>query len=239
MQRNIRLGNSYLLNLTQPTEIVVDSNLQDIYNYSEAKYKIRFKDEFVSFSPETFITIENSRVSTFPMKGTLSGDVKNGEEILKSNSKEVAEHTMVVDLLRNDLNMVGSNVRVENFKYVEKIRSGDRELFQMSSKIVADLENNWQSRIGDILNKLLPAGSITGTPKRKTVELIEKIENYNRGFYTGVFGVFQNNSFYSGVMIRFVEKSGDKLIYKSGGGITLDSDLDSEYQEMLEKIYIW
>lgn len=235
----IKSGYTYVMNLTQPTEVKIDSNLKDIYRFAQAKYKIRFKDEFVSYSPETFIRIENNQISTFPMKGTLDASITNGENILLNNPKESAEHIMIVDLLRNDLNMVSSKVRVEKFKYIEKIRSGEKELLQMSSKIVGNLEDNWQERIGDILETMLPAGSITGTPKIKTLELIDKVEEYERGFFTGIFGVFQNNRFDSGVMIRFLEKRDEKFIYKSGGGITLDSDLDSEYREMIEKIYLF
>ncbi|MCK5853733.1 MAG: chorismate-binding protein, partial [Sulfurovaceae bacterium] len=98
--------------------------------------------------------------------------------------------------------------------------------------------SDWRDNLGDILEQLLPAGSITGTPKRSTVDIINKIENYNRGFYTGVFGVFDGENLYSAVMIRFIEKKENKLYYKSGGGITIDSDARSEYEELIDKIYL-
>jgi len=236
---SIKSGYTYVMNLTQPTEIDIDSNLKDIYKYADAKYKIRFKNKFISYSPETFIKIENNQISTFPMKGTLDASTPNGEKSLVNNPKENAEHVMIVDLLRNDLNMVSSKVQVKKFKYIEKIRSGDKELFQMSSEIIGNLGNGWESRIGDILETMLPAGSITGTPKVKTIQLIDEVENYQRGFFTGIFGVFQNGKFDSGVMIRFLENQDGKMIYKSGGGITLDSNLESEYQEMIDKIYLF
>ena len=236
---SIKNGYTYVMNLTQETEVCIDSDLKEIYKYAKAKYKIRFKDKFISYSPETFIKIENNLISTFPMKGTLDASILNGEEILLNNPKESAEHIMIVDLLRNDLNMISSKVRVERFKYIEKINTGDKELLQMSSKIVGNLESGWEGRIGDILETMLPAGSITGTPKIKTVELIDKVEEYERGFFTGIFGVFQNGKFDSGVMIRFLENRNGKFIYKSGGGITLDSDFDSEYREMIEKVYLF
>ncbi len=111
-------------------------------------------------------------------------------------------------------------------------------LLQVSSEISGVLENNWHERIGDILLSLLPAGSISGAPKRKTIEIIKTVEDYHRGFFTGVFGYFDGNQLDSAVMIRFIEKSGDQLIYKSGGGITIDSDVTREYEEMLEKVYV-
>jgi para-aminobenzoate synthetase component 1 len=236
---SIKRGFTYVLNLTQPTEVLVNSTLKEIYNHAEARYKLRYKDDFICYSPETFIAIKDNKIATYPMKGTLDASTPDGENLLYNNQKESAEHVMIVDLLRNDLNMVSKNVRVEKFKYIERINSGKGELFQMSSKVVGELEDGWQSRIGDILETMLPAGSITGTPKRKTVELINEIENYDRGFFTGIFGVFQDNSFRSGVMIRFLEKRDGKFIYKSGGGVTLDSDLQSEYREMIDKVYLF
>jgi para-aminobenzoate synthetase component 1 len=237
----IKQGYTYILNLTQPTEIEINSTLEEIYYYANAKYKIKFKEQFVSYSPETFIKINNNNIiSTFPMKGTIDASIKNAEKKLLENQKENAEHIMVTDLLRNDLNMISKKVRVKKFKYLDKIESGNKHLLQMSSEIIGQLENNWQENIGTILDTILPAGSITGTPKKSTVKLINEIENYQRGFFTGIFGVFENNQFDSGVMIRYIEQTADKkFIYKSGGGITLDSDLDSEYNEMIEKIYIF
>ena len=109
----------------------------------------------------------------------------------------------------------------------------------MSSKISANLQNNWHENIGDILTSLLPAGSITGTPKKKTIEILNKVEEYDRGFYTGIFGFFDGENLDSSVMIRFIEidKKGE-LFYKSGGGITCDSNVELEYQELLDKIYL-
>jgi len=109
---------------------------------------------------------------------------------------------MIVDLMRNDLGMVGTNIQVEKFRYVEKIKAGDKELLQVSSKITAQLPENWHESLGDLLQRLLPAGSITGTPKKSTVNIIENIENYERAFYTGVFGLFDGKNLYSAVMIR-------------------------------------
>ncbi|MFA7028493.1 MAG: chorismate-binding protein, partial [Sulfurovum sp.] len=75
-------------------------------------------------------------------------------------------------------------------------------------------------------------------PKRSTVDIINRVENYDRGFYTGIFGVFDGESFRSGVMIRFIEKENGRLFYKSGGGITIDSDAQSEYEELIDKVYL-
>ncbi|WP_304544282.1 aminodeoxychorismate synthase component I [Sulfurimonas microaerophilic] len=235
---NIKAGNTYILNLTQPTPISVDLTLQEIYSVANAHYKLRYKDQFVCFSPEKFIQIKNNKIATFPMKGTIDASIKEAKEKILANEKEMAEHIMIVDLLRNDLSIVAKDVKVEKFRYIDEIVAGEKNLLQVSSHISGIVEENWQERIGDILEALLPAGSISGTPKKSTVELIEKIESYNRGHFTGVFGMFDGKSFDSGVMIRFIEKTANGYLYKSGGGITLDSDVHSEYQEMLDKIYL-
>ena len=145
---------------------------------------------------------------------------------------------MVVDLLRNDLGKVANNIKVEEFRTFSKISTKDRELFQTSSVISADLQNNWQEKIGDIFSDLLPAGSITGTPKKSTIEILKNIENYDRGFYSGIFGIFDGINLQSFVLIRFIENINNELFYKSGGGITSDSIAKEEYEELLNKVYL-
>ncbi len=239
LQENIKSGNSYLLNLTSRTKVKTTLGLDDIYKKAKAKFKLKYKDDFVCFSPERFVEIKKNKIYTYPMKGTIDANIPNATARILGDTKEMAEHTMVVDLLRNDLGIVSKKVNVEKFRYVEKINAGDKKLLQVSSKISGHLDKNWNEKIGDILTSLLPAGSITGTPKKKTVEILEEVEGYKRDFYTGVFGVYDGKNLDSAVLIRFIEKNenGD-LVYKSGGGITCDSNVKSEYQELLDKIYI-
>ncbi len=234
----IEAGETYILNLTQATPIESTLSLKEIYHLANAPYKLRYKDEFVCFSPEAFVHIEADTINTYPMKGTINAAVPNARETILANTKELAEHVMIVDLLRNDLSMVSKDVRVEKFRYVEKFAAGERELLQVSSHISGTLDPSWHENIGDIFQKLLPAGSITGAPKRSTVSIIDAIEGYERGFFTGVFGLYDGKSLQSAVMIRFVEKTQQGYIYKSGGGITLESDLALEYAEYQEKIYL-
>ncbi len=234
----IRSGNTYLLNLTFETPIESNLTLKEIFTYAKAKYKLYFKGEFICFSPEKFIEIEGNTISTYPMKGTIEASIPNAKEKILANKKEMAEHVMIVDLMRNDLGMVATKVSVEKFRYVETIKAGDKELLQVSSKISAKLPTDWRENISSILKTMLPAGSITGTPKRSTVNIINNIENYERGFYTGVFGIFDGENLYSAVMIRFIEEREEKLFYKSGGGITIDSNAQSEYEELIDKIYL-
>ncbi len=237
----IEAGNSYLLNLTSKTKINTNLSLDEIYENSNALLKLRVKndkDNFVCFSPEKFIEIFDNKVYTYPMKGTINANIKNAKELLLNSEKELSEHTMAVDLLRNDLGKISKNIKVEDFRFVEEIQLKEKSLYQTSSKISGNLEEIWQETLGDILLNLLPAGSITGTPKKSTIEILKKIEDYDRGFYTGIFGIFDGNSLQSFVLIRFIEEINGELFFKSGGGITLLSDINLEYEELINKVYL-
>ncbi len=237
-QKEIQYGNSYLLNLTFPTEIRTTATLEDIYQNAQAPYKLFVKDAFVVFSPEQFVEIKNNKIHTYPMKGTIDAKVEKAEARLLLDEKEIAEHCTIVDLLRNDLSSVAKNVRVNRFRYLEQITGVQGSILQVSSEIVGDLEEDYHKRIGDIIFSLLPAGSISGAPKKKTVEIIKDLEAEKRGYYTGVFGVFDGQNLDSCVMIRFIEKRKKTLFFRSGGGITYRSDCRSEYNELTQKIYV-
>lgn len=238
VQEHIRSGNTYLINLTQPTPIESPYTLQEIYFMAHAPYKLRVKNQFVCFSPEPFINIENNTIHTYPMKGTIDASHHNAIETILNDPKEFAEHTMIVDLLRNDLGIIATNITVKEFRTISTIDTGDKTLHQVSSHIVGTLEDNWRENIGALLKALLPAGSISGTPKKRTIEIIEEIEEYKRGYFTGAFGYYDGENLYSAVAIRFIENIDGKLIYKSGGGLTAESECEKEYQEMIDKIYI-
>jgi para-aminobenzoate synthetase component 1 len=238
MQQHILHGNSFLLNLTMPSDVECNYSLREIFAVSHAKYKIWLKDRFVVYSPEIFIQIKEGKISSFPMKGTIDAGFPNAKNTLLSSKKEVAEHHTIVDLIRNDLSMVAKNVRVARFQYIDHIKTNKRELLQMSSEISGELPADYHEHLGDIISILLPAGSITGAPKPKTIEIIKQAEQYERGYFTGVFGIFDGENIDSGVMIRFIEKYKNGYAYKSGGGITSQSDCKQEYQELINKIYV-
>ncbi len=234
----ITKGNTYLLNLTQPTAIEAKVGLQGIFHQSKAKYKLWYKDKFVVFSPETFVKIEKGEISSFPMKGTIDADLPHAAEIILGSDKEMAEHATIVDLVRNDMSKHAKGVKVESFRYMDEIRTNEKRLLQVSSKITGQLAPGYHNQLGEIIYSLLPAGSICGAPKQGTLDIIGRVEGYERGYYTGVVGYFDGFDFDSGVMIRFVGKEGDQLIYKSGGGIHFLSNASSEYQEMIDKVYV-
>ncbi len=238
VQKNIRLGNSYLVNYTRKTKIETNLTLEEIFFHSSAKYKVFYKDFFVFFSPETFVKITDGKISTYPMKGTIDASLDNAAEILKNDRKEKAEHYTVVDLLRNDLSMVADEVKVDKFQYIDFIKTRQKDLYAMSSEISGTLKPEFSGKLGSLMKKLVPAGSTLGAPKPKTLEIILDAEGYERGYYTGVCGWFDGKNTDSCVMIRFIEKEGDALYFKSGGGITHMSRLEDEYQEMKNKIYV-
>lgn len=232
---HIKHGDSYLLNLTFPTHLGKDLNLNNIYSKARAPYKLLFEDKFLFYSPEPFIRINNNRIYSFPMKGTIDATLPDAERTIMENKKELYEHYTIVDLIRNDLSIVASNVGVDRFRYVERVNT----ILQTSSQISGDLPQGWEKELGDLILKLLPAGSVSGAPKEMTVKIIEESEISERGFYTGVMGIFDGKSVDSCVIIRYIERDeNNNFYYRSGGGITSGSIMEDEYNELISKIYV-
>lgn len=238
VQENIRMGNSYLLNLTFPSKIETGFTLEEIFNVCVARYKLLYHNKFVVFSPETFVKIKDGRISSFPMKGTIDASVPDAENVILNDEKEMAEHNTIVDLIRNDLSIVSDKVSVTRFRYFDRIKTGQSELLQVSSEITGTLKKGYESHLGNIITGMLPAGSVTGAPKKETVRIIRESEKYERGWYTGIFGVYDGKEIDSAVMIRFIENDSGNLIFKSGGGITYLSDPEKEYEELIAKVYV-
>ncbi len=239
VSQHLNYGNSFLTNLTCKTKISINLTLEEMFYLSSARYKFCFPDNFVAFSPEIFIKINSEGVITsYPMKGTIDASIPDASNKILSDKKEMAEHITIVDLIRNDLSIVASNVHVPKFRYIEEIKTHEKKLLQVSSVVEGLLRADWPATIGDIITALLPAGSISGAPKPATLEILKGVEGESRGYYTGIAGIFDGEALDSGVLIRFIEKSGDDYFYRSGGGITTQSDCKNEYQEMIDKVYV-
>jgi para-aminobenzoate synthetase component I len=238
VKKNLQDGNSYLLNLTFPTILDTDMTLVEIFQNSYALYKLLYKDEFIINSPECFVQTRHNHIYSYPMKGTIDAAIVNAKQNILANKKETWEHNTIVDLIRNDLAMVSENIMVTKFRYIEKIKTDRIELLQVSSEIRGELNENWRSQIGSMMIKMLPAGSISGAPKKKTIEIIRQAEKQDRGYYTGIFGIFDGTDIDSAVNIRYIEKTDIGLQYRSGGGVTAMSDMKYEYQELLDKVYV-
>ena len=231
-------GDSFLANLTIKTKIDINLSLEEIFFRANSKYKLYIKDKLVSFSPECFVKIKDNKISTYPMKGTIDASIPNAEKVILADYKETCEHNTIVDLMRNDLNIIASNIRVEKFRYIDKLQTSRGDILQVSSEIVGDLDNDYNTRLGDIISKLLPAGSISGAPKTSTINIIQSSEKEKRGFYTGIFGFFDGKDLDSAVIIRYIEREKENYYFRSGGGITINSNPQEEYQETINKIYL-
>ena len=249
VQDQQRSGNSFLCNLTFPSSIVLESDgLDDLFGVAQAPFKLLVTDTRISplpylvFTPEPFLTSDGAWLLSSPMKGTRYFENTKEEahslELLLNDPKEQAEHRTIVDLIRNDLGIICEQVQVNSYRYPEKIPLNRGTLWATSSEITGKPPKNWQSNLGTILDAMLPAGSITGAPKRETCRIIEKVEPDSRGFYTGVAGILGSGKLQSWVLIRFIEGNPGNFRFRSGGGITMYSDLDTEYQELIAKIGI-
>lgn len=244
VKSNMLAGNSYLANLTCRVPVNCNLSLDDIFAHSKGKYRLLLRGDrnrgrrFVCFSPESFLRISHGRIYSYPMKGTIDASIPNARQELMNDTKEAAEHATIVDLIRNDLSRVATDVRVDCYRYVDTLHTNKGDILQTSSEISGLLPDDYRQHLGEIIDAQLPAGSITGAPKKKTVEIIREAERYDRGFYTGVMGIFNDGELNSAVMIRFVEQDENGMAFKAGGGITAKSCCRKEYEEVLQKIYL-
>ncbi|WP_186649476.1 chorismate-binding protein [Fluviispira vulneris] len=239
-------GDCYLANLTSTNELTDSSPFKSILNFLQAWFKIKsrygiyYVDDNVGlacFSPERFIYSKQRVIATEPIKGTLKSQADSptyeDARTIWADKKEIYEHTLVVDLMRNDLNLVCKAGSVEVYRPFYARKAG--RLVQMQSSILGILKES--ETLGSCLEAMLPAGSISGTPKKRVCEIISKLENTTRGYYTGVCGVLEKNGdFDSTILIRSVYKGKRGVYCGVGAGITTLSNADNEYEEFLIKL---
>lgn len=196
------------------------------------------KDFIVSLSPELFFNINGDKIISKPMKGTLQRGLTTEKELFNKNNllndeKILAENVMIVDLIRNDLGRVCKygSINVPDLFTIEKYES----LFQLTSTVKGTL--NKESLVTDVIKKMFPCGSVTGTPKIRTMEIIDELEKEERGIYTGSIGLINKEKANFNVAIRTMTLN--KETYKGelgiGAGIVWDSNADDEYDETLLK----
>lgn len=196
----------------------------------------RFKNfALISASPERFIRKDSDKLISQPMKGTIRrGTSKEEDELLKTklqfDKKERAENVMIVDLVRNDLSKIAlkGSVAVEELFGVYTYP----QVHQMISTIVAQI--NKSTKITDVLRAAFPMGSMTGAPKTKAMELIEKYENNRRGLFSGTVGyIAPNGDFDMNVIIRSILCDINERVvsFHTGGAITAASNPESEFNE--------
>jgi para-aminobenzoate synthetase len=242
VQEQLRAGNSYEVNLTH--RIAVESDLDPVTAYLRlrelnpapyAGFLQHQGDRLLSSSPERFATIDRHRVlETKPIKGTTPrGETPDEDDALRrllaTDPKFRAENLMIVDLLRNDIGTVAETgtVEVPVLMEVESYAS----VHQLVSTVRGRLRDDVTTV--DALRALFPAGSMTGAPKLRTMEIIRDVEATPRGAYAGAFGwVAGDGRADLGVVIRTLTTSGDgRWGLGTGGGITVRSDLHEEYAE--------
>ncbi|TYP95281.1 para-aminobenzoate synthetase component 1 [Fodinibius salinus] len=187
-------------------------------------------------SPERFIRKEDDHIFSQPIKGTSPRGVTKEEdqmlrEQLVTSQKEQAENVMIVDLVRNDLSKIArpGSVSVANLFEIQSFET----VHQMVSTIEA--QTDCEDAI-TILESCFPMGSMTGAPKLRSMQIIEELENYRRGIYSGAIGYINPaGNFDFNVVIRTAIVKGDKLYYSVGGAITSDSDPQKEWDETIVK----
>lgn len=240
----IHNGDVYQVNYSQRFEVNTDKSPWDIYKKLRSKCPTFYSgfmncgDYFLlSSSPESFLNVQNNKVSTKPIKGTRPrGITKKDDDLLSLEllncKKEIAENTMIVDVERNDLGRVceTGSVKVEKLCSLEKYDN----VMHLVSTVKGDLEKN--KDIVDILKATFPGGSITGAPKIRSMEIIEQLEPTKRGPYTGSMGIidFKGNANLN-ILIRTILIKNKTAYFQVGGGIVADSDPEKEYQETLDK----
>lgn len=243
IKAEIANGNTYEVNYTYDFEIKYDGDDFELFQYLLQKQKTPYNfycknkyDTVLSFSPELFFTLKNNHIVTKPMKGTAKRGQNKAEdkkliEFLQNDEKNRAENVMIVDLLRNDLGRIAKTGSVKVTKLFEI--ETHRTLHQMTSQIEADLNEN--IKLYDIFKAIFPCGSITGAPKVSTMKIINKVEKGSRDIYCGAIGLISPDETLFSVPIRILQRRDAKLLYRVGGAIVWDSDIQDEWDETLTK----
>jgi para-aminobenzoate synthetase/4-amino-4-deoxychorismate lyase len=246
LRRYIAAGDCYQVNYTFPLQGTSGGNLAELYARIGAAQRAPFcayldtgRFEILSASPELFFAQKDGIITTRPMKGTArrgrwTGEDRAAIEQLRESSKECAENLMIVDLLRNDLGMVAEtgSVTVDALFEAETYPT----VHQMTSTVSARLRAG--TGLTDVFRALFPCGSVTGAPKRRSMELIAETEQKPRGVYCGAIGcVAPGGEALFSVVIRTLlhDKKSGKLAMGVGSAVTWDSSAAAEYAECLSK----
>jgi para-aminobenzoate synthetase component 1 len=249
----IRSGETYQTNLTQRFEVQLDKSErpQDVFNRLRtdnpapfAAFIRRENSTVVSASPERFIAIDGMTIRTSPIKGTRPRGSDSDEDNafrreLLTSQKDIAENTMIVDLLRNDIGRVCEYGSVE----VEKLCELEEHptLFHLVSTVRGRLREG--TKFSEVLRAIFPCGSITGAPKHRTIQIIDCIETADRGLSMGAIGIsipgplsrLLGYYIQMSVAIRTMVIRDNVASFNVGGGIVIDSDPQKEYDESLLK----
>jgi len=191
----------------------------------------------LSSSPERLFSVKKNLIKSSPIKGTIarspdpSRDKKNIQTLLNSE-KDEAELNMIIDLVRNDIGRISQygSVKVKKKKELQSYQRVHHLVGTINGKLHED------TLPSDVFSALFPGGSITGTPKIRSMEILSQLESKERGPYTGSIGYLDNEGNMDfNIAIRTILINGNKVAYQVGGGIVADSDPEAEYEETLDK----
>ena len=241
IKQHIKQGDTYQINLTDRYTFQLQGHALALYLQLKIQQPVaysavlHFQDyQILSLSPELFFKKNHDTLITQPMKGTMPRSENTerdqaNQQFLTQDPKSLSENLIIVDLLRNDLNQIAEpgSVHAKELFAVKSLKT----VHQMVSTLEATIHP--QCPFQDIIQALFPCGSITGAPKKRTLELISQLERNPRGLYTGAIGhIKPNNDMCFNVSIRTVWLEQQKGQMGVGGGIVNDSEALSEYQEM-------
>lgn len=232
------------VNYTIPFETIFKGDSFSYYEQLKRSQRADFSAFFqfeqfdiLSVSPELFFSIEDKHVMVKPMKGTIHRGKTYEEDLrnfnwLQHSEKNMIENDLITNLMKNELHSIANNVAITERYTIKKYPT----VFQMTSTIKGEMKK--QIHPIDVLKRLFPSGSITGLPKKKTIEIIADMETTNRGVYCGAIGYFKPNfEAVFNVPIRTVtiDKHRGKAKYFAGGAITEHSKPDEEFKEVIAK----
>lgn len=243
-QKCIFEGDFYEINLSHQLSGEFEGNVLGLYDDMRSAGPVPFgsfmrigETEICCASPERFLTRLGTSIVSDPIKGTRArgNSIMEDEQIareLTESAKDKAENLMIVDLVRNDFSIVCKPGSVNVEKLFEIQRFGT--VHQMVSRIKGTLKDGISSE--EVIAACFPMGSMTGAPKIKSMEIIELLENYKRGLYSGAIGFFKpDGDFNFNVVIRTAFINSGKIYYATGGAITADSDPQMEWEETIVK----
>ena len=238
-KEHIRLGDAYQIVLSQRAERATDVSALALYrslrhiNPSPYHFLLELGDvALVGSSPETLVKLEGRRASVNPIAGTTEPGVGDAEHLLASE-KDRAEHVMLVDLGRNDLSRVcrPGTVRVGRFLEAER--------YSHVTHLVSEVTGELRPECGafDLLRACFPAGTVSGAPKVRAMQIISELEGYRRGPYAGAVGyALPDGAFDTCIAIRTVVLADGLARLQAGAGIVADSEPAAEHEECLRKL---
>lgn len=243
-QHFIHEGDIFQAVLSNPLEAEMEGSLFDVYRVlrtsNPSPYLFYFSSdniEIAGSSPETLARLTDGKVFTFPLAGTrprgsTEAENKKLEEELLQDEKELAEHNMLVDLGRNDIGHVSriGTVKVEKYLNIERFS----HVMHIGSTVTGEIREGLDAI--DVIDSILPAGTLSGAPKLRACQIIDELENCERGIYGGAVGYLDfTGNMDTCIAIRLAYQKNGTVCVRSGAGIVADSIPDNEYQECINK----